>query len=73
MNIGIIGCGLIGNKRAKQLAGAKLVAIHDIDRKKAEDLLYTTKIKNVDIVDDWQDIINRKDIDIVNTPDRFFG
>ena len=29
MNIGIIGCGLIGQKRANNLAGARLIACAD--------------------------------------------
>jgi predicted dehydrogenase len=39
MNFGIIGCGLIGNKRAKSLAGQhKLVAVADLDLAKAQAL-----------------------------------
>ncbi len=38
MNVAIIGCGLIGQKRAKALAGAKLVACADAVPSRAEAL-----------------------------------
>ena len=31
MRVGIVGCGLIGQKRVKALLGAKLVACADLD------------------------------------------
>ena len=30
MNVAIVGCGLIGGKRAKALAGARLVSCADV-------------------------------------------
>ncbi len=38
MRVGIIGCGLIGNKRAEALQGDELVACFDIDRKASDHL-----------------------------------
>jgi len=62
MNIGIIGCGLVGQKRSTQLAGANLVAIYDIDTKRAQDLSKATGAK---VFGSWQEIIDSKGIDIV--------
>ena len=39
MKVGIVGCGLIGNKRAAVLAGGELVAVADLDKHKAEALV----------------------------------
>jgi predicted dehydrogenase len=62
MNVGIIGCGLIGQKRSTQLAGANLVAIYDIDTKRAQDLSKATGAK---VFGSWQEIIDSKGVDIV--------
>jgi len=62
MNIGIIGCGLVGQKRSTQLAGANLVAIYDIDTKRAQDLSKATGAK---AFGSWQEIIDSKGVDIV--------
>ena len=62
MNIGIIGCGLVGQKRSTQLAGANLVAIYDIDTKRAQDLSEATGAK---VFGSWQEIIDSKGVDIV--------
>lgn len=62
MNVGIIGCGLVGQKRSTQLAGANLVAIYDIDTKRAQDLSKATGAK---AFGSWQEIIDSKDVDIV--------
>ena len=62
MNVGIIGCGIVGQKRSKQLAGANLVAIYDIDTQKAQDLSKATGAK---VFGSWQEIIDSKGVDIV--------
>ena len=62
MNIGIIGCGLVGQKRSTQLAGANLVAIYDIDAKRVQDLSKATGAK---AFGSWQEIIDSKGVDIV--------
>ncbi len=63
LNIGIIGCGLIGQKRAAALgAGGKLVACADTHLARAETL---AKKFNAEAYDTWQALIARKDIDAV--------
>jgi predicted dehydrogenase len=63
LNIGIIGCGLIGQKRAAALgAGGKLVACADTRLARAETL---AKKVNAEAYDTWQALIERKDIDAV--------
>jgi predicted dehydrogenase len=62
MNVGIIGCGLVGQKRSKQLAGGHLVAVYDIDRSKAEIISNST---GAHIAESWQDIIDTNAVDIV--------
>ena len=62
MNVGIIGCGLVGQKRSKQLAGAHLTAVYDIDTKRAEAIAETT---GAHVANSWQDIIASSAVDIV--------
>jgi len=62
-NIGIIGCGLIGQKRANALgSGGKLVACADVDFDKAISLANRFNAKSYN---DWRDLIALTDIDIV--------
>ena len=63
MNVGIIGCGLIGQKRAKALVGGTLVACADLSLVRAEAL--ACQFPNCDALDDWKRIIDRKDVDVV--------
>jgi len=61
--IGIVGCGLIGNKRAKALGSlGKLIACADINIEKADKLanLYGAKAFN-----NWTSLLEVSDIDIV--------
>jgi len=61
--IGIIGCGLIGQKRAKALgSGGKLVACADIDLGRAENLAQNAKAK---AFADWRALLALPEIDIV--------
>ena len=60
MNIGIIGLGLIGKKRARNLGKGKLVAYADI---KPE--LLSEDLKNVKYYSDWRDLVGNNDIDLV--------
>ncbi|TAN38275.1 MAG: Gfo/Idh/MocA family oxidoreductase [Verrucomicrobia bacterium] len=62
-NIGIVGCGLIGNKRAAALAGAKLVACADVVRERAETL--AKKSPGATAFSDWRELIVRRDVDVV--------
>ncbi len=63
MNVAIIGCGLIGQKRAKSLGKASLVACADIVPERAHALanLFT----DCKAYTDWKEMIKRDDIDIV--------
>ena len=61
--IGIIGCGLIGQKRAKALgSGGRLVACADITIGRAEHL---AKGSDAKVFDDWQALIALPEVDIV--------
>jgi predicted dehydrogenase len=61
--IGIVGCGLIGQKRAKALgAGGCLVACADIDVDRAENL---AKGSGVNIFRNWRDLVCLREVDIV--------
>jgi len=65
MNIGIVGAGLIGNKRAqsiKELHRDRIVAIADVDPKKAYAL---SKKYSCQATDSWKKLIKIKEIDIV--------
>jgi predicted dehydrogenase len=61
--VAIVGCGLVGQKRAKALAGARLTACADIKRERAEALARTAT--GVAATDDWRAAIDRADVDMV--------
>ena len=63
MHVGIVGCGLIGHKRSKALAGAELVATADINVERAEQLAKT--VTGAVAAASWQELVKRDDIDIV--------
>ena len=61
--IGIVGCGMIGQKRAKALgSGGRLVACADIDITRAENL---AKVSGVRAFHNWQELIELPEVDIV--------
>lgn len=60
--VAIVGCGLIGQKRAAALAGAKLVACCDAVADRAESLARRYDAAHCD---DWQQIVRRDDVDVV--------
>ena len=61
--VGIIGCGLIGQKRAENLGvKGKLVACADLDITRAERL---GKEKGAALYTDWRQLIQNADLDIV--------
>lgn len=63
LGIGIIGCGLIGNKRAKALGtGGRLVACADIDASRAESLARGAGAK---VFRDWRELVWLPKVDIV--------
>jgi predicted dehydrogenase len=61
--VAIVGCGLIGRKRAAALAGARLVACVDAVPDRAVQLAAT--VPGAEAVHDWQDAVVRPDVDIV--------
>lgn len=63
MNVGIVGCGLIGQKRAKALSGSRLAACTDLSRERAERL--ASQSPGCQVVDHWKQILDCKDVDIV--------
>ncbi len=61
--VGIIGCGLIGQKRAKALgSGGRLVACADIDVSRAESLAKDTNVK---VFCDWRELVCQLEVDVV--------
>lgn len=61
--VGIIGCGLIGQKRANALgSGGKLMACADIAIDRAKSLANSFKAKSFN---DWRDLIAMSEVDIV--------
>ncbi len=63
IRVAIIGCGLVGQKRARALAGAKLVACVDPDRSRAGDLAQNAK--GCAVFPDWRSVIRSDQIDVV--------
>lgn len=61
--VAIIGCGLIGNKRAKALAGAALVAAVDSDAARARQL--AAAHAGCSATQDWRAAVAREDVDVV--------
>lgn len=61
--VGIIGCGLIGQKRAKALgAGGRLVACADIDVGRAENL---AKGSGAKVFRDWRELVGLPEVEVV--------
>lgn len=58
--VAIVGCGLIGQKRAKALGRAKLVACADIALPRAESLANGAFASA-----DWREVVGRDDVDAV--------
>jgi predicted dehydrogenase len=68
--VAIIGCGLVGNKRAAALAGARLVACADVELARAERLAASVamsghRASDIAVSDAWSAAVNRPDVDIV--------
>ena len=63
MNVAVIGCGRVGQKRASCLAGSRLVACADVVAAHAEALAHT--VPGAVSTTDWRVVIERKDVDVV--------
>ena len=63
VNIALVGCGLVGNKRASSLAGARLVICADRDRAKAE--YVASRVDGCVATEDWRRAVDREDVSAV--------
>ncbi len=61
--VAIVGCGLIGQKRSKALANAKLVVCADVMEKRAAAL--AAGFPGCDATTNWRAAVCREDVDIV--------
>ena len=64
MRVGIIGCGLVGGKRARALGEARLVACADAVTERAEALARATP-SLPQVSQEWRAIVDRADVDLV--------
>jgi predicted dehydrogenase len=62
-HVGIVGCGLIGHKRARALAESRLIAVADTDLSRAQQL--AAQHPGCDALDHWEALVARDDIDLV--------
>ena len=60
--VGIIGCGLIGQKRAKALGEGRLLACADVSGARANALAVNSDAK---VFDDWRKLLALSEIDVV--------
>jgi predicted dehydrogenase len=63
MKVAVIGCGLIGQKRAKALSGCQLVACADVIRERAEAI--ARGVPGAQSTTDWQAVVAQPEVDIV--------
>src|SRR4051794_6074223 len=63
MRVGIVGCGLIGNKRARALGEDRLVAVADVSEPRAQQL--ARQYPGCEALTDWNAIVGRGDVDVV--------
>ncbi len=67
MKIGIVGCGLIGHKRAQALNGHELMACADLHFERAE--AFAKQYKNCKALNSWKTLLKEElDLVIVATP-----
>ena len=69
--VAIVGCGLIGRKRALALGDARLVVCADVQRDRAEALARVVReaphalLPGPQATDDWRAAVTRPDVDVV--------
>ncbi|HEV8437428.1 MAG TPA: Gfo/Idh/MocA family oxidoreductase [Methylomirabilota bacterium] len=64
MKVGVIGCGLVGLKRARALGDAELVACADVVKERAEALARAVP-GAPQALGDWRALVQRPDVDLV--------
>lgn len=65
MRVGLIGCGLIGRRRATVVrlsAGDQLIIVADVDRSRAEKV---ARENGCLMTTDWREVVSREDVDAV--------
>ena len=65
MRVGLVGCGLIGRRRAdvvRRSPGDELVVVADLDQDRARSLARETGCL---ATTDWQEVVTRDDVDVV--------
>lgn len=62
IGVAIVGCGLIGNKRAGALGPARLIACVDVELDRA---LVLARARGVEGHADWRQLLDEKEVDIV--------
>lgn len=63
MRVAIVGCGLIGQKRARALGDCRLVAAADVDLPRAR--RFAALFADCQASSDWQETVTRRDVDVV--------
>ncbi len=63
VRVGIVGCGLIGRRRAASLAGARLVGCADLDPAQADAIARSHPGARVH--ESWRGLVDRDDVDVV--------
>lgn len=63
MNVAIVGCGLIGQKRARALGQSRLVAVADTTPERAHAL--AAQHPGCEVAQSWQHAVGRADVDLV--------
>lgn len=63
LGVGIVGCGLVGRKRAASLGTSPVVACADVRPERAEDLARMSGVAEVEC--DWTRLVARPDVHVV--------
>ena len=63
MNVALVGCGLIGQKRLQYLGDCRLVACADLSLERARKLAQT--VPGAVALDDWREAVTHREVDLV--------
>jgi predicted dehydrogenase len=63
MNVVLVGCGLVGQKRVQALGACRLVACADVVRERAERL--ASRVLGAEVSPNWRAAVEREDVDVV--------